>query len=158
MAINVYVDGACSGNPGPGGWAALALFPGGREQVYTGHSEGQRVTNNQMELTAIASLYMVLRDLAEAGAEVVVHSDSQYCIDCASKWIHNWALCGWRTTQGKSVKNLDLLKVIQKLNATYHITYKKVKAHAGDAYNERVDALAKEALRKGCKQYDTATG
>ena len=148
--IIIYVDGSCLGNPGPGGWAVLVLAPNGREMVQTGHSGGATTTSNRMELSAIAALYYLFKDIGNSSMKIKIHSDSQYSINSVTRDIKKWKRNGWRTSGGEPVKNIELIKIIDVFNSNYNVTYKKVKGHAGDPYNERVDKLAKEAAKKGC--------
>ena len=135
----IYTDGACSGNPGPGGWGALLQF-GDHERELKG---GERyTTNNRMELTAaIAALEILKRT-----CKVHLHTDSTYLRDGMTSWIHNWKRNGWRTTAKKPVKNLDLWQRLDKAIQRHDIEWHWIKGHAGDPGNEAADALAQQGL------------
>jgi ribonuclease HI len=131
-----HTDGACLGNPGPGGWAAI-LHIGGKERVLTGRAAGT-TTNQRMELMAAI---MALEALP-AGLPVTVVSDSEYVVKGASAWLAGWKARGWRNTQGKPTANRDLWERLDALNAARPVTWRWTKGHAGHALNERVDGLA----------------
>ncbi len=135
----IYTDGACSGNPGPGGWGALLQF-GEHERELKG---GERnTTNNRMELTAaIAALEILKR-----ACKVQLHTDSTYLRDGMTCWIHNWKRNSWRTTANKPVKNLDLWQRLDKAIQRHDIEWHWIKGHAGDPGNEAADALARQGL------------
>ena len=135
----IYTDGACSGNPGPGGWGALLQF-GEHERELKG---GERnTTNNRMELTAaIAALEILKRT-----CKVHLHTDSTYLRDGMTSWIHNWKRNSWRTTANKPVKNLDLWQRLDKAIQRHDIEWHWIKGHAGDPGNEAADALARQGL------------
>jgi len=143
----IYTDGACSGNPGPGGWGALLLF-GEHERELKG---GERnTTNNRMELTAaIAALETLKR-----ACKVQLHTDSTYLRDGMTCWIHNWKRNGWRTTANKPVKNLDLWQRLDKAIQRHDIEWHWIKGHAGDPGNEAADALARQGLDAYGRDYD----
>ncbi|MFT3850067.1 MAG: ribonuclease HI [Propionivibrio sp.] len=137
--INIYADGGCRGNPGPGGWGVL-MQAGALEKELCG---GERdTTNNRMELTAvIRALEALKRPLT-----VSVHTDSQYVQKGISQWIHNWKRNGWRTSDKKPVKNADLWQILDGLAKQHQIKWIWVKGHAGHAGNERADALANRGI------------
>ena len=137
--VTIYTDGACSGNPGPGGWGALLQF-GEHEKELKG---GERnTTNNRMELTAaIAALETLKRT-----CKVHLHTDSTYLRDGITSWIHNWKHNGWRTTAKKPVKNVDLWQRLDEAIQSHDIEWHWVKGHAGDPGNEAADALARQGL------------
>jgi ribonuclease HI len=137
----IFTDGACLGNPGPGGYAAVVTIAG-QEQVIVGRDRS--TTNNKMEMTeAIKALEAVPQDLP-----IVIHSDSQYVIKGATEWLRGWKAKGWRKADGKPVLNQDLWMRMDALIASRAITWKWVKGHAGHPENERVDRLANwEAVR-----------
>ena len=139
--IVIYTDGACSGNPGPGGWAAI-LRKGDREKIVKGGDPD--TTYNRMELTAaIKALEALKRPLS-----VTLLTDSQYVRGGITQWIEKWKLNGWRTSDRKPVKNADLWELLDSLCQTHQVTWEWVKGHAGNADNERVDRLAQsEALK-----------
>jgi ribonuclease HI len=137
----IFTDGACLGNPGPGGYAAVITIAGD-EQIIVGRDRS--TTNNKMEMTAaIKALEAVSKDLP-----VVIHSDSQYVIKGATEWLRGWKAKGWRKADGKPVMNQDLWMQMDALMVGRQISWKWVKGHAGHPENERVDSLANwEAVR-----------
>ena len=137
--VTIYTDGACSGNPGPGGWGALMQF-GEHERELEG-GEGQ-TTNNRMEIfAAIAALEALKRP-----CKVNLHTDSTYLRDGITKWIINWKRNGWRTAAKKPVKNVDLWQRLEEAIQRHEIAWHWVKGHAGDPGNEAADALARQGL------------
>ncbi len=142
--VYIYTDGACSGNPGPGGWGALLLY-GDTEKEITGGEFN--TTNNRMELTAaIEALQLLKRHCV-----VELYTDSTYVKDGITKWIDGWKARGWKTAAKKPVKNEDLWKALDIASKAHTIEWKWVKGHAGHPENERADALANQgmALYKG---------
>ena len=138
--IDIFTDGACSGNPGPGGWGALLRW-GGHEKELMGGAAA--TTNNRMELTAaIAALESLKRP-----SHVRLHTDSLYLKDGITRWIHGWKAKGWRTADRKPVKNVDLWQRLDAAMAAHDVTFLWVKGHAGHAENERADALAQAGLK-----------
>ncbi|CAG0910883.1 unnamed protein product [Cyprideis torosa] len=138
--IEVFTDGACRGNPGPGGWGALLRF-NGTERELSG-AEPQ-TTNNRMELTAAIE---ALRALKSDRHPVVLTTDSRYVMDGVTKWIVDWKKRGWKTAAKKSVKNQDLWQALDAATEPLQIEWRWVKGHSGHAENERVDQLANEAI------------
>lgn len=137
--VVVYTDGACRGNPGPGGWAAVLHYKG-REKVLLGAEP--RTTNNRMELmAAISALEALTRPSA-----VALHTDSQYVQKGITEWLPGWVRRGWRTADRKPVKNADLWQRLQAATVPHRVAWHWVKGHAGHAGNERADALANEAI------------
>jgi ribonuclease HI len=143
MKVRVFTDGACSGNPGPGGWAAVLLFPDGSQEI-SGYEAS--TTNNRMELRAVLEALKVALSLGYTRIEV--YSDSAYVVNAVkNEWFKKWSLNGWKTVKGDDVKNKDLwgrLKLLLQRSA--HINFVKIKGHSGDKYNERVDMLAKQEI------------
>jgi ribonuclease HI len=137
--IEVYTDGACRGNPGPGGWGAL-LREGGREREL--HGGEPATTNNRMELTAVIRALQALAP----GARVRVTTDSQYVQKGISEWIHAWKRRGWRTADRKPVKNVDLWMQLDEAARAHQVEWHWVKGHAGHPENERADALANRGI------------
>ena len=137
--IFAYTDGACSGNPGPGGWGALLIYADHQKEIMEGAFE---TTNNRMELTAAIE---ALKALSEP-CTVTLHTDSTYVKDGITKWIDNWKNNGWRTAAKKPVKNADLWKDLDLAVKQHTIEWKWVKGHNGDAGNERADELANIGL------------
>lgn len=139
MDVEIWTDGACSGNPGPGGWGAVLRF-GDREKELSG-GEAQ-TTNNRMELrAAIESLNALKRP-----CDVLLHTDSRYVMDGITDWIRGWKARGWKTAAKKPVKNADLWQELDAANSRHRVRWHWVKGHAGDAGNERADQLAREAI------------
>ncbi|MDP2870915.1 ribonuclease HI [Methyloversatilis sp.] len=137
--VIIYTDGACSGNPGPGGWGAL-LKSGAVERELSG---GERATtNNRMELMAVIEALNALKKPVRA----VVYTDSQYVQKGISEWIHGWKRKGWRTAGGDPVKNVDLWQALDAAARVHEVEWKWVKGHAGHPENERVDRLARDAI------------
>ena len=139
--VTLYTDGACSGNPGPGGWAAVLMY-GGKEKELSG-SEPE-TTNNRMELLAVICGLGALKK----PCRVEVYSDSSYVVDAVSKnWIASWVKKGWKTSAGLPVANRDLWEMLIALMDRHQVTFGKVKGHADDELNNRCDALARRAIR-----------
>lgn len=137
----IHTDGGCSGNPGPGGWAAILKFATHTEEI----SGGERATtNNRMELQAAIG---ALSALAEP-CEVEIFTDSSYVKDGMTAWLRNWKKRGWLTLDKKPVKNEDLWRELDQLATAHHIKWCWVKGHAGHVENERCDELAREQIRK----------
>lgn len=140
--IVIYTDGACSGNPGPGGWGAV-LFSGQHMKEISGAEAN--TTNQRMELMAVVK---ALEALKVKDWEVEVYSDSAYLVNAfAQKWLDKWQQNGWKNSKKEAVANQDLWQALLKLTALNRVTIKKVKGHAGDEWNERCDQLARQAIR-----------
>lgn len=140
-AVIVYADGACSGNPGPGGWGAVLQW-GDHERTLQGAEA--MTTNNRMELTAAIKALEALK----RPSVVEVHSDSTYLRDGITGWIHRWRANGWRTADRKPVKNVDLWQALAAAMARHSVTWHWVRGHAGHPGNERADALARAAIKE----------
>src|SRR5574343_298772 len=137
--VVIYTDGACKGNPGPGGWGAW-LRSGEHEKELFGGEAG--TTNNRMELTAvIEALASVKRN-----CDVVVYTDSEYVKNGISTWIHGWKSRGWKTADGKPVKNVELWQRLEALASLHKVEWRWVRGHTGDPGNERADALANRGV------------
>ena len=137
--ITIYTDGACSGNPGPGGWGSVLISGAHRKEISGGEPD---TTNNRMELmAAIAAL-----ELIKKPGHVELTTDSVYVRDGITKWIHGWRRNGWKTADNKLVKNVDLWQRLDKAASTHMINWLWVKGHAGHPENERCDELARAAL------------
>ncbi len=137
--VIIHTDGACSGNPGPGGWGAVLQHGKTVKELKGGAAE---TTNNQMELTAaIEALNALKRPCA-----VELHTDSNYVKDGLTKWIHGWKKNGWRTAAKQPVKNVELWKALDSAVERHTIDWRWVKGHAGDEMNERADTLANEGM------------
>lgn len=137
--INIYADGACRGNPGPGGWGVLLQSGEHERELCGGEAE---TTNNRMELTAVIRALEALKKPSHAH----IHTDSQYVQKGISEWIHNWKRNGWRTADKKPVKNADLWQALDELAKTHQLRWLWVKGHAGHPGNERADRLANRGL------------
>ncbi|TDI60766.1 MAG: ribonuclease HI [Alphaproteobacteria bacterium] len=138
--ITIYTDGACSGNPGPGGWGAWLSYGDHEKELCGGEPD---TTNNRMELTAAIRSLEVLK---KSPSDVALYTDSVYVRDGITSWIHNWKKNGWRTAKKKPVKNDDLWKQLDALIGAHNITWHWVKGHAGDPGNERADMLANKGM------------
>ena len=137
--VEVWTDGACSGNPGPGGWGAILSYKGKERELSGGEA---MTTNNRMELMgAISALETLTRPCT-----VALHTDSQYLRQGITAWIHGWKRNGWKTADKKPVKNEELWKRLDAALKQHRIEWKWVKGHAGDEMNERADALARAGM------------
>ena len=137
--VTIFTDGACSGNPGPGGWGAILIYGEHRKELCGGV---RTTTNNQMELTAaIEGL-----DALKFPSIVDLHTDSTYVRDGITKWIHGWKRNGWKTAAKKPVKNADLWKQLDAAQKRHEISWHWVKGHAGHPENERADELARQGI------------
>ncbi|NVJ70010.1 MAG: ribonuclease HI [Alphaproteobacteria bacterium] len=137
--VDIYTDGACSGNPGPGGWGALLLYGDHEKEIYGGELE---TTNNRMELTAAIEALKLLK----RSCEVHLHTDSTYVRNGITQWIHGWKTKGWKNSAKKPVKNADLWQALDEATKRHDIKWFWVKGHAGDPGNERADALANQGM------------
>ncbi|MEM9939024.1 MAG: ribonuclease HI [Pseudomonadota bacterium] len=135
--VNIWTDGACSGNPGPGGWGVLLKSGSHEKELYGGEPE---TTNNRMELMAAIEALNALK----SASNVTLHTDSTYVKDGLTKWIHGWKRNGWKTAAKKPVKNKDLWQALEEACARHSIEWVWVKGHAGDPGNERADELARK--------------
>ena len=139
--IEIYTDGACSGNPGPGGWGAILRFQGKEKELSGGHPE---TTNNQMELQAAIE---ALRALKES-CTIDLYTDSQYLRQGITQWIHNWKRNGWKTSDKKPVKNQNLWVELDELVQRHNVNWHWLKGHAGHPENERCDELARNEIAR----------
>ncbi len=137
--VDIWTDGACSGNPGPGGWGAILTY-GGTEKELSGAETA--TTNNRMELMAAIEALTALK----RSSKVRLHTDSKYVMDGVTKWIHGWKKNGWKTADKKPVKNEDLWKLLDEANARHEVTWKWVKGHSDNEMNNRADELARSAI------------
>lgn len=145
QAVTIYTDGACKGNPGPGGWGVLLRAPDGREcELWGGEPQ---TTNNRMEMRAVIEALQALR----RPCQVQLHLDSQYVLKGMTEWLSGWKARGWKTASKEPVKNADLWMQLDALvsQAGHSIQWQWVKGHAGDPGNERADALA----NRGCAEF-----
>ncbi|HIP78627.1 MAG TPA: ribonuclease HI [Kiloniellaceae bacterium] len=140
-SIEIFTDGACSGNPGPGGWGALLRFKGHEKELSGGEAS---TTNNRMELMAA----IVALEALKRPALVDLHTDSTYLRDGITKWIHGWKRNGWKTAAKKPVKNVDLWQRLEAALGPQEVRWHWVKGHAGHPENERADELARAGLEQ----------
>ncbi len=139
--VDIYTDGACKGNPGPGGWGVLMRSAGHVKELHGGEPA---TTNNRMEMTAVIKALQALK----RPSKVRLHTDSKYVQQGISVWIHDWKRRGWRTADKKPVKNVDLWAQLDALVALHEIEWVWVRGHAGDVGNERADQLANMGVRE----------
>ena len=137
--VEIFTDGACSGNPGPGGWGAI-LRAGTTEKELSGGDKA--TTNNRMEMMAVIQGLAALK----VPSAVTLYTDSKYVMDGATKWIKNWKKNGWKTADKKPVKNNDLWLALEEVLARHRVTWRWVKGHADHIENNRADALARAAI------------
>ena len=140
--VELFTDGACSGNPGPGGWGVV-LRAGAHEKELSGGDKA--TTNNRMEMMAVIQGLATLK----APSAVTLFTDSKYVMDGATKWIHGWKKNGWKTADKKPVKNIDLWQRLEAAAAAHKVEWHWVRGHSGHDENERADALARQALDAG---------
>ncbi len=138
--VEIFTDGACSGNPGPGGWAAILRYRG-HEKELTGRDPG--TTNNRMELTAAIMALEALR----RPSRVQIHTDSTYLRNGITKWIHAWKEKGWKTAAKKPVKNKDLWQRLEAAASRHDVEWPWLRSHVGHPENERADKLARGAIK-----------
>ncbi|MAV92626.1 MAG: ribonuclease HI [Candidatus Marinimicrobia bacterium] len=139
--IYIYTDGACKGNPGPGGWGALLIYKEHKKEI-NGFSKD--TTNNIMELTAVIESLLIIKQKSD----ITIITDSNYVKDGITKWIANWKKKGWKTSNKKPVKNKDLWKKLDDLSNNHNIKWEWVRGHTGNPGNEKADQLANEAIIK----------
>jgi ribonuclease HI len=137
--VIIYTDGACSGNPGPGGWGAILIKGEHRKEIKGGEAE---TTNNRMELTAAISALEALK----RPVHVELHTDSAYLKDGITKWVHGWQNNGWKTADKKPVKNADLWQRLVEAAKRHQIDWRWVRGHTGHELNERADELARTGM------------
>ena len=137
--VIIYTDGACRGNPGPGGWGALIKYDSVEKTIFGGQAN---TTNNQMELSAAIEGLAILKE----PCNVEVFTDSKYVMDGITQWIQNWKKNNWRTAAKKDVKNKELWQKLDKLIAQHQVQWRWVKGHSGDAGNEAADLLANKGI------------
>lgn len=133
--VIIYTDGACSGNPGPGGWAAIIRYKDTEKEISGG---SKHTTNNKMELTAAIKALEYLKEICE----IEVYTDSHYLKNGITQWLPKWQKAGWKNSQKKEVKNMDLWQGLEGAVQRHKIAWHWVKAHSGDEYNEKADKLA----------------
>lgn len=139
--IEIYTDGACSGNPGKGGWGAVLLYKHHKKEIYGGQKE---TTNNRMELQAVIEALKIVKKTEP----IIVYTDSKYVQNGISEWIHNWKKNGWRNAAKKPIKNVDLWQALDEEAVKHKIEWRWVKGHNGNKYNEIADELARYGLEK----------
>ena len=140
--VIIYTDGACSGNPGPGGWGAILMYKGAKKEISGGMKE---TTNNIMEITAVLEALKCLKK----ESDVQVYSDSAYTVNAFNQgWIYNWMKNGWRTANKEPVKNKELWEELYALTKKHKVEFIKVKGHADNEFNNRCDEMAREAINK----------
>jgi len=140
--VEIFTDGACKGNPGPGGWGAVLRYNGKEKMISGGNAD---TTNNKMELTAVIEALKLLKE----PCEVILTSDSKYVCDSVDKgWVYSWKKKGWKKSDGKPALNIDLWEQLLPLLSTHKVTFKWIKGHAGHRENELCDEMAvKEAAK-----------
>lgn len=141
-AVEIFTDGACSGNPGPGGWGAVLRYKGVEKELSGGEAE---TTNNRMEMMAALRALEALK----RPSRVQLTTDSVYLRDGITKWIHDWKRRGWKTAAKKPVKNADLWKSLEQAIAPHQVEWHWIKGHSGHPENERCDSLARAAIPRG---------
>jgi len=138
-SVEIYTDGACRGNPGPGGWGVVLIAGKHRKTMHGGQAE---TTNNRMELTAAIEALNALR----RASTVVLYTDSKYVMDGIREWLPNWKKRGWKTASKKPVKNQDLWQALDQATERHDITWQWVRGHTGNPGNEAADALANRGI------------
>ena len=139
--VQIYTDGACRGNPGPGGWGAILIYGKHRKEISGGE---EQTTNNRMELMAVIRALEALK----RPCSVTLYTDSQYVQKGITEWIHNWKRLNWKTASRQDVKNVDLWQLLDRTNQVHQVQWRWVKGHAGHPENERADQLARQAIPK----------
>ena len=137
--IDIYTDGACRGNPGPGGWGALLIYKDTDRAIYGGEID---TTNNRMEMTAIIEALKIVK----MDCNITLYTDSKYVMDGITKWLSNWKKKGWITSNKKPVKNKDLWQILEESISKHNIEWQWVKGHAGIPGNEKADELANQGI------------
>jgi ribonuclease HI len=138
-AVVIYTDGACSGNPGPGGWGSVMLYRGHRRELSGGEKQ---TTNNRMEMMAVIAALETLK----RSCKVCVHTDSTYVMKGMTEWLESWKARGWKTAAKKPVLNEDLWRRLDEAAARHEVEWRWVKGHSGVPENERADELARKAI------------
>ena len=139
--VIIYTDGACSGNPGPGGWGAILMYKGAKKEISGGMKE---TTNNIMEITAVVEALKCLK----VESDVEVYSDSAYTVNAFKQgWIYNWMKNGWKTANKEPVKNKELWEELYALTQKHNVEFVKVKGHADNEFNNRCDEMARNAIQ-----------
>ena len=142
--ILIYTDGACSGNPGPGGWGAILMYKDYKKEISGGNKE---TTNNIMEITAVIEALKLVKE--NFGAEIEIYSDSAYVVNAFNNgWIYNWRKNNWRTASKEPVKNKELWEELYDFTKKFKIDFIKVKGHSDNEFNNRCDELARGEIKK----------
>lgn len=142
VSVTIYTDGACSGNPGPGGWGAVLIYGENKKEISGGN---KNTTNNIMEITAVIEALKCLKNECKA----TVYSDSAYVVNCFNQgWIYNWKKNNWKTSTKGSVKNKELWEELYTLVKKYNVEFVKVKGHSDNELNNRCDELARSEINK----------
>ena len=139
LEVDIYTDGACSGNPGPGGWGSVLLYNGHRRELSGGE---RQTTNNRMELQAVISAIEALK----RPCRVTIHTDSVYVMKGMTEWLAQWKRRNWRTAGKQAVKNVELWRRLDQVLASHEVKWRWVKGHSGVVENERADELARLAI------------
>lgn len=143
--VNLYTDGACSYNPGPGGWAAILEY-NGHEKEISGYEPD--TTNNRMELSAVINGLIALKE----SCDITIYTDSAYVLNAFEKgWIQSWQRNGWKNSKKQTVENVELWQQLVNLTKEHNTSWVKVKGHSGHEYNERCDSLARKEIEKHTK-------
>lgn len=148
-AVTVYSDGACQGNPGPGGWGVVLIYGGHRREI---NGFEPATTNNKMEITAAVKALEALKE----ACQVYLHTDSLYLMKGLQEWLPRWKRNGWKTAGKAPVKNQELWQELERQAARHQVEWRWVRGHSGDPGNERADALANEAIRARGSTTDAA--
>lgn len=140
--VTIYTDGACSGNPGPGGWGAILMYNDYKKEICGGN---KNTTNNIMEVSAVIEALKLLK----SPCNVTLYSDSAYVVNCFNQgWIYNWIKKGWKTAGNEPVKNKELWQELYELTKVHKVKFVKVKGHSDNEYNNRCDELARSQIGK----------
>ena len=137
--VDIYTDGACRGNPGPGGWGVLLIYNDFKKSIYGGEHQ---TTNNRMEMQAIIEALSAIR----SECDITLYTDSKYVMDGVNKWLPNWKERGWRTANKKPVKNQDLWQLLDQNISSHNINWQWVRGHTGNPGKEEADALANKGI------------
>ena len=141
VEVEIYTDGACRGNPGPGGWGAILIYGEHRKEIFGGVKQ---TTNNRMELMAVIRALEALK----RPCRVILHTDSQYVQKGITQWIRDWKRRDWKTASRQDVKNVDLWQLLDQVNQVHEVQWRWIKGHAGHPENERADQLARQGVEQ----------
>ncbi len=137
--VDIYTDGACRGNPGPGGWGALLIYNNSKKSIYGGEHQN---TNNRMEMQAIIEALSAIK----LECDITLYTDSKYVMDGVTEWLPNWKERGWKTANKKPVKNQDLWQLLDESISSHNINWQWVRGHTGNPGNEEADRLANKGI------------